>query len=49
MRFSTFVNAFMRIPAQVIKTGRRIVVRVLSWNPWQHVFFRLTDTVKLLN
>lgn len=49
MRFPTFVAAFMRIPAQVIKTGRRIVVRVLSWNPWQHVFFRLTHSVKLLN
>ena len=25
----------MRLPCQIIKTGRRIVYRLLSWNPWQ--------------
>jgi hypothetical protein len=40
MEFRTFLNAFMRIPAQVVRTGRRIVFRLLSWNPWQHVFLR---------
>ena len=40
MEFKTFLNAFMMIPAQVIRTGRRIVYRVLAWNRWMHVFFR---------
>ena len=40
MEFRTFLNAFMRVPAQVVRTGRRIVFRLLSWNPWQHVFLR---------
>jgi hypothetical protein len=40
MEFRTFLNAFMRVPAQVVCTGRRIVFRLLSWNPWQHVFLR---------
>jgi len=40
MEFQTFVNAFMRIPAQVIRTGRRLVYRVLAWNPWLDVLFR---------
>jgi len=40
MEFRTFLNAFMRIPAQVVRTGRRIVFRLLSWNSWQHVFLR---------
>jgi hypothetical protein len=40
MEFRTFLNAFMRVPAQVVRTGRRIVLRLLSWNPWQHVFLR---------
>jgi len=43
MDFSTFRAAMMRIPAQVLSAGRRIVYRLLAWNPWQHVFFRLLD------
>jgi hypothetical protein len=43
MEFRTFVNAFITQPCQIIKTGRRIVYRLLSWNPWQHVFFRFLD------
>ena len=40
MEFRTFLNAFMRVPAQVVRTGRRVVFRLLSWNRWQHVFLR---------
>ena len=40
MEFRTFLNAFMRVPAQVVRTSRRIVFRLLSWNRWQHVFLR---------
>ena len=43
MEFSTFRQALMNIPAQIIRTGRKIVYRLLSWNPWQQVFFRLLD------
>jgi hypothetical protein len=43
MEFSTFRQAMMNIPAQIVNTGRKIVYRLLSWNPWQHVFFRLLD------
>lgn len=43
MEFRTFLNAFMRVPAQVVRTGRRIVFRLLSWNQWQHVFLRGVD------
>ena len=43
MEFKTFLNAFMRVPAQVVRTGRRIAFRLLSWNPWQHVFLRGVD------
>ena len=34
MEFTTFRRAFMAVPAQIISTGRRIVFRFLSWNPW---------------
>jgi hypothetical protein len=40
MEFKTFVNAFLRLPCQIIHAGRRLVYRLLSWNPWQPLFFR---------
>ncbi len=43
MEFRTFLNAFMRVPAQVIRQGRGIVLRLLAWNPWQEVFLRGFD------
>jgi hypothetical protein len=43
MDFNTFRGAMMRIPVQILSTGRRIVYRLLAWNPWQPVFFRLLD------
>lgn len=46
MRFRTFVHRFMQIPAQIVTTGRRLVVRLLDWNPWRHVFFRAVEGVR---
>ncbi len=47
MRFRTFVQRMMLLPAQVLTTGRRLVVRLLDWNPWRHVFFRAIETVRI--
>ena len=46
MEFRTFLNAFMRVPAQVIRQGRRIVFRLLAWNSWQDVFLRGFDQLR---
>ena len=46
MDFTTFRAAMMNVPAQILSTGRRIVYRLLTWNPWQHVFFRLVDQLR---
>jgi hypothetical protein len=46
MEFKTFVNAFVRLPCQIIRTGRTLVYRLLSWNPWQPVFFRVLDVLR---
>ena len=43
MDFTTWRQALINIPAQIVRTGRRIIYRMLSWNPWQSVFFRLAD------
>jgi len=46
MDFRTFLNCFIAIPAQIVKTGRRIIFRLLNWNRWQGIFFRFLDAVK---
>lgn len=43
MEFRTFVNNWLRIPCQVVKSGRRLICRLLAWNEWQDVFFRLAE------
>lgn len=43
--FRTFVNRLMRVPCQVLTTGRQLVLRLLGWNDWQPVFFRLADAL----
>jgi hypothetical protein len=40
MEFRTFLNAFIKIPCQIVRTGRRWIYRVLSYNPHLPVFFR---------
>jgi Transposase DDE domain group 1 len=40
MEFKRFINAFIRVPCQIVRAGRRIIYRLLAWNPWQHVFVR---------
>ena len=46
MEFKRFVNAFVRVPCQVVRSGRRIVYRLLAWNPWQHVFLRGVEALR---
>ena len=46
MEFKTFQAAMLRLPCQILKTGRRIVYRLLAWNPWQGVFLRLVETLR---
>jgi hypothetical protein len=41
MEFRTFVNYWIRIPCQVLTTGRQLVLRLIGYNDWQPDFFRL--------
>lgn len=43
MEFSTFCVAMIQVPCQIVRSARRIVYRLLSWNPWQGVFLRLVE------
>jgi hypothetical protein len=46
IEFKTFLNTFMLIPCQIIKTGGKLVYRLLGWNPRLNIFFRLLDTLR---
>jgi hypothetical protein len=46
MEFKRFLNAFMRVPCQIVRQARRVVYRLLAWNPWQHVFLRGVDALQ---
>jgi hypothetical protein len=46
MEFKTFINAFMRMPCQIIRAGRRLIYRLLSWTPWQKTFFRIVSQLR---
>ena len=46
MEFKAFLNAFLRIPVQVVRTSRRLIFRLLAWNPWQAVFLRAVDSLR---
>jgi hypothetical protein len=46
IEFKTFVNAFMRQACQIVRTSRKIVYRLLAWNPYQSIFFRLVSVLR---
>ena len=46
MEFKAFLQAFVLIPAQLVRTSRRIVFRLLAWNQWQPVFLRGADHLR---
>lgn len=40
MEFRTFLNAMIRVPAQIVRTGRRSVFRLMAFNRWLPAVFR---------
>lgn len=40
MEFRTFLNRIVLVPAQIVRTGRRIVFRLLAWRPEVHILVR---------
>ncbi len=46
MEFKTFVNAFMRLPCQIVRAGRQLIYRLANWTPWQGLFFRALDQLR---
>jgi hypothetical protein len=46
MEFKTFLNALIKIPCQIVRGGRQLIYRVLSYNPHLPVFFRLASVLR---
>jgi hypothetical protein len=45
MEFRTFLQRFMLVPAQVVRSGRRLIHRILAWRPDLQFFFRTLDAL----
>jgi hypothetical protein len=46
MEFRTFVNAFVKIPCQIVRGARRLVYRALNYHPQMAVFFRFCAALR---
>ena len=46
MEFKKFRNYFIMLPCQIVKTGRKLVYRLLGWNEYLDVFFRAVEAFK---
>ena len=45
MEFRSFVQRFIMAPAQILRTGRTLVYRLLAWRPDLPVLFRFLDAL----
>ncbi len=46
MEFATFQAAVIQMPCQIVRCARRLVYRLLSWNPCQGAFLRLVQRLR---
>ena len=45
MGFRSFVHQLVLVPAQILRSGRRLVFRILGWRPRLPMMFRLLDAL----
>jgi hypothetical protein len=48
MEYRRFLNGVVRIPAQIVRKGRRLWYRLLGYNEWIATFLRTFDTIRNL-
>lgn len=48
MEFKRFVNTFINIPCIIVRTGRRIIYRIVGYNPYLREFFKTFEKIKSL-
>jgi hypothetical protein len=47
MEFKKFRNFFVMLPCRIVKTGRKLLYRMLGWNEYLEIFFRALDFLAL--
>jgi hypothetical protein len=45
MEFATF-RAVIELPCRIVRSGQRLIYRMLSWSPWQGAFLRLVERLQ---
>ena len=48
MEFRRFLDEVMLLPCQIITTGRRLVIRLLQWNPWVNMLCQVSELLRTL-
>ena len=48
MEFRGFLDAIVAMPCQIVRTGRRILYRILGYNEWTRTFLRTFDRIRQL-
>jgi hypothetical protein len=45
MDFRTFLQSFILVPTQIVRSSRRLIYRLLAWRPELPILFRLIDAL----
>jgi hypothetical protein len=48
MEFRKFLGEVVLLPCQVVREGRRLIYRLLRWNPWVNVLCRVSELLRKL-
>jgi hypothetical protein len=48
MEFKKFLQELLLLPCQILCSGRRLVYRFLTWNPWVQVLVRTLEIIRQL-
>jgi len=46
MEFRCFLNNIIRLPCQIIRQGRQIIYRLMSYNPWMADFLKTWEVIR---
>lgn len=46
MEMKRFISSIIRVPCQIVRTGRRVIYRLLGWNKYQAAFLRFADAMR---
>jgi hypothetical protein len=48
MEYRKFLDEVMLLPCQIITTGKRLVIRLLQWNPWVNMLCQVSELLRKL-